>query len=132
MRAFRRGSERIDVLVDGAHSPAGARALAAYLDEAYAGRRLPMIFGAMDDKDLHGLLSALLPCASAVVCTAPHTRRAAAPDRLAAMARGLAPALDVRTAATPADALAIAASLGEPIIAAGSLYLAGEIRDLLS
>lgn len=132
MRAFRRGSERIDVLVDGAHNPAGARALAAYLDEAYAGRRLPMIFGAMDDKDLHGLLSALLPCASAVVCTAPHTRRAAAPDRLAAMARGLAPALDVRTAATPADALAIAASLGEPIIAAGSLYLAGEIRDLLS
>jgi hypothetical protein len=49
------------------------------------------------------------------------------------MARGLAPALDVRTAATPADALAIAASLGgDPIIAAGSLYLAGEIRDLLS
>lgn len=131
MRAWRQRGERIDVLVDGAHNPAGARALAAYLDEAYA-RPLPIVFGAMQDKDVSGLIGALAGSASTLVCTAPRSPRAASPETLAAIAREVAPDLAVRVAASPADALAIAASLGAPIVVAGSLYLAGEIRDLLS
>lgn len=131
MRAWRQHGKRIDVLVDGAHNPAGARALAAYIDEVYASR-LPIVFGAMQDKDVSGLVRALAGSASAFVFTAAHSPRAAAPDSLAALARRIAPDVPVHVAATQIDALTTAASLGAPIVVAGSLYLAGEIRELLS
>jgi folylpolyglutamate synthase/dihydropteroate synthase len=44
----------------------------------------------------------------------------------------MAPDLTVIAAETPAAALAVAAPMGEPVVVAGSLYLAGEIRELLS
>src|SRR5581483_4032131 len=43
-------SERPEIVVDGAHNPAGARALARYIERFYAGRRVRLIFGAMRDK----------------------------------------------------------------------------------
>src|SRR6202012_6104262 len=39
-----------DIILDGAHNPAGAKALARYLERFYAGRKIWMIFGAMRDK----------------------------------------------------------------------------------
>lgn len=123
--------QSIDVLIDGAHNPAGARALALYLRESY-GRPLPIIFAAMQDKDIDGIIRALSPAASAVICTRANTPRAARPEQLARAIEGLAPGLPVSAAETPSAALAAAAELGQPIVVAGSLYLAGEIRDLLS
>jgi dihydrofolate synthase/folylpolyglutamate synthase len=131
MRSWRHHGHRIDVLVDGAHNPAGARALAAYIDEAYA-RPLPIVFGAMQDKDISGLVDAIVGSASALICTAARSPRAAAPEHIAALARRAAPDLPIYTAVTPADALALAAPLGAPVVVAGSLYLAGEIREVLS
>src|SRR5690606_2402140 len=52
-----------DVLIDGAHNAAGAAALAAYLAEAY-GRRLPLVFGMMGDKDVAAVAGALTKVAS--------------------------------------------------------------------
>ncbi len=121
----------IDVLIDGAHNPAGARALALYLRESY-GRPLPMIFAAMQDKDIDGLIRALAPAASAIICTRAQSPRAARPEQLARTIESLAPGLPVFASHTPAAALAAAAALGQPIVVAGSLYLAGEIRELLS
>jgi dihydrofolate synthase/folylpolyglutamate synthase len=117
-----------DVLVDGAHNPAGARALTAYLQEAY-GRRVPIVLGVMRDKQVDRIVEALAPAASAFVCTAPRTPRATPPAELAALVRQIAdgvPAFDVDR---PADALRKAMTLGTPIVVAGSLYLAGEIRS---
>ena len=45
-----RVSEHPEIVLDGAHNPAGARALAAYIARFYAGRRVRLIFGAMRDK----------------------------------------------------------------------------------
>jgi dihydrofolate synthase/folylpolyglutamate synthase len=42
--------EAPDIILDGAHNPAGARALAAYLDRFYAGRTVWLVYGAMRDK----------------------------------------------------------------------------------
>ena len=120
-----------DVLIDGAHNPAGARALARYLDETF-GRPLPIVFAAMQDKDIDGLVRALAPSACAFICTAVQSPRAAPTETLAARVRDIAPDVTVLTAATPAAALAAAAPFGQPIVVAGSLYLAGEIRGLLS
>ncbi len=121
----------LDILIDGAHNPAGASALAAYLAEAY-GRPVPIVFGAMQDKDVSGIVRALVPAASAFICTAAQTPRAARPDALAQLVREAASQVPVVTAKTPESALSAAAPFGVPIVVAGSLYLAGEIREFLS
>jgi dihydrofolate synthase / folylpolyglutamate synthase len=119
------------VLIDGAHNPAGAHALASYLRETY-GRPLPFVFGAMRDKKIDAILEALAPVASHFVFTASDSPRAAPPDYLAEIARASVPMVAVRTAARPMDALAMAIALGDPAVVAGSLFLAGEIRAEIS
>jgi dihydrofolate synthase/folylpolyglutamate synthase len=127
---LRRSNDR-DVLIDGAHNPAGARALAAYLAEAY-GRPLPIVLGVMRDKKVDGIVSALADAASCFVCTAANTGRALAPSELGAVIRDIAPGVEVMEEPSPVAALARAVALDSPAVVAGSLYLAGEIRAVLS
>jgi dihydrofolate synthase/folylpolyglutamate synthase len=127
LRSWRGG----DVLIDGAHNPAGAKALAAYVAEVYR-RPLPMVIGAMRDKNVEAIIAALAPAASAFVCTAAATPRAATPDDLAVIAGRVAQQIPVSAAAAPLAALHAAAAHGSPVVIAGSLYLAGEIRAQLS
>ena len=122
---------RHPVLIDGAHNPAGARALAQYIREVYR-RRLPFVVGVMKDKNVRDLLHALGSVASHVVCTAPRSPRAAAPEAIAALAPLAAPGVETLTEASPMDALERAVELGSPVVVAGSLFLAGEIRANLS
>jgi dihydrofolate synthase/folylpolyglutamate synthase len=122
-----RRTSRGEVLIDGAHNPAGARALAAYLQEAY-GRRLPIVIGVMRDKSIEPIIAALAPCAAAFICTAPRSSRAAAPADVAAAVRRQAPEVPVQEIETSRAAVDAALPLGQPVVVAGSLYLAGEIR----
>jgi dihydrofolate synthase/folylpolyglutamate synthase len=115
-----------EVLIDGAHNPAGARSLAAYLRETYA-RPIPIVLGVMRDKQIDEMIAALAPAASHFVFTSASDR-AAPPDELLAVAAGVAPAVPATSRARPSDALTHAMTLGNPVIVAGSLYLAGEIR----
>lgn len=115
------------LVIDGAHNPAGARALASYLGDTY-GRRVPLVIGIMRDKNIDAMIEALAPAASHFVFTAASSGRAAAPADLAAAARRVAPGVPRSEAASPIDALALAAPLGDPIVVAGSLYLVGEVR----
>jgi dihydrofolate synthase/folylpolyglutamate synthase len=117
----------IDLLIDGAHNPAGARALAAFLEEVH-GRPLPMVLGVMADKRVDDILTALAPAASHVVCTAPQTPRALRPEALAAALRRVAPACSVACEEPPHEAVRSASRHGAPVVVAGSLYLAGEVR----
>ena len=119
------------VLIDGAHNPAGARALASYILEVFE-HPLPMVIGVMRDKDLDGLLRELAPAASHFVCTAARSSRAASPDELAEAVRRVAPGTHVSTVASEASALRDANAHGSTVVVAGSLYLAGEIRAELS
>jgi len=120
-----------DVLIDGAHNPAGARALASYLREAF-GRPLPIVIGVMRDKKVGDIVAALADVASCLVCTSASSPRALPPAELAAVARQIAPAIEVIERLPPQAALAYAARLGAPVVVAGSLYLAGEIRAVLT
>jgi dihydrofolate synthase/folylpolyglutamate synthase len=120
-----------DVLIDGAHNPAGARALVEYLGEAY-GRRLPMVVGAMRDKAVDDVIAALSVAASRFVFTAADTPRAASPEDLVEIARRVAPAVSSCAGGAPMDALATAMSDEGPVVVAGSLYLCGEIRARIS
>jgi dihydrofolate synthase/folylpolyglutamate synthase len=115
------------VVIDGAHNPAGARALASYLSETY-GRRVPIVVGIMRDKKIDQMIGALAPVASYFVFTAASSGRAASPAELAAVARRVAPAVPYSESVSPLDALDAATAHGDPIVVAGSLYLAGEVR----
>jgi dihydrofolate synthase/folylpolyglutamate synthase len=117
-------------LVDAAHNPAGARALADHLRDAYPDG-LPLVFGAVGDKDHAGMLEALLPCASRLVLTAPPTPRAAAPDALEALSRRLRPELPVDCVADPQRALERAWEAGPAIAVAGSIFLVGAVLPYL-
>jgi dihydrofolate synthase/folylpolyglutamate synthase len=117
------------LLLDGAHNPAAARALAAYLAGA-----LPfvLLFGVMADKDVEAMSRILFPLAHAVVLTQAPIDRAATPEEIA---RRAGPAAGgAKKQADPRRALALARRLAPPsgqVVVAGSLYLVGEITRIL-
>jgi dihydrofolate synthase/folylpolyglutamate synthase len=119
------------ILLDSAHNPAGALALANFLAEI---RRepLPIVFAVMRDKDAAGMLSALAPQASALVMTSPRTARASAVGDLADLARRTVQSVPILTAPDPAEALERAWELAPIICAAGSIFLIGEILELVN
>jgi dihydrofolate synthase/folylpolyglutamate synthase len=120
------------VLLDGAHNPDGAAALAAALPVLHPGRPVELVFGVLADKDHTGMLRALAPAARRLHLVAPATPRARPPAVVLEDARALGAAADVHP--DLADALACArraAADGALVCVAGSLYLVGEARALL-
>lgn len=118
------------VLLDGAHNPAGARALAAYLRELHPAR-LPIVFAAMRDKDVPGMLAALAPAASAFVITEARNPRTLTVDALAAHAHHVAAGVPAGVAPDSAQALDEALARAPVVCVAGSLFLVGELRAIL-
>ncbi len=128
LEVFDRGGR--PVLLDGCHNAGGAEALAGFAAEA---RLSPdLVFGAMADKDIEAMAAALAPAVRRIRLVPMASPRAAAPDELARRFSG------ARPDAAPAESLEaaleelLAAASAEPIIVAGSLYLVGEARALLS
>jgi dihydrofolate synthase/folylpolyglutamate synthase len=119
------------VIVDGAHNPGGARALAASLESYFPGRRVTFVIGTSEDKDKAGILDALLPLARRVIFAAADHPRSASAESLAALARSLSMAQGVlvETAPSPVEALRMAtADPGTTTVCiAGSLFLVGDI-----
>jgi len=114
------------VILDGAHNPAGARALAASLRAYFPGRPVTFVIGIMADKDAGGILAALRPLAARIILTASANPRAAAPETLRAL---LPPGTRVDVARSPQEALA-SASPEDPrglVCVAGSLSLIGDV-----
>jgi dihydrofolate synthase/folylpolyglutamate synthase len=116
----------MDIVIDGAHNPAGARALVAYLDEAY-GRPLPMVVGAMRDKAVDALIDALSGAAARFIFTSVDSPRAAPAADLAAVAARVAPEVPAIAGGPPMAALTDLVDGPGPVVVAGSLYLCGEI-----
>jgi dihydrofolate synthase / folylpolyglutamate synthase len=114
------------LVLDGAHNPAGARALAQSLTAYFAGQPLTLVAGMSADKDAAGILAALAPLAQRVILTAASNARAADPAALEAVLP-VTPAL-VQRAGSAGEALALAATAPRtPIVCvAGSLFLVGD------
>ena len=122
-------SDHPEIVIDGAHNPAGARALAAYIDRFYSGRRVRLIYGAMRDKAVEEVCGILFPRAAQVIATAPDQPRALNPQAILEIASHP----DLRTAPSLTEALALVRDAGpeDAIFITGSLYLVGEARALL-
>ena len=118
-----------DIVLDGAHNPAGARALARYLEQYYPDRkpdrRRWIIFGAMRDKAVAEMGAILFPLADELILTAADSPRSMTPEELAALAgRGRA----VANIGAALELVAREAAADDAIIITGSLFLVGEAR----
>lgn len=125
-------SERPRILLDGAHNPAGAQALAAFLAEHRPTlNRLILVFGVLRDKDWEAMLALLGPLADQTILTHPPADRGADPHELVMADRYCS---KVEIAADPAEGLALARAVAGPddtILVTGSLYtVAAALRAL--
>src|SRR6185503_1284974 len=127
-----------DVLLDGAHNPAGAAALATALDDLRPfldPGPVTLVTATMADKDVDGLIAALsaaraLKDARVVATTLPGSRAMPA-EALAERWRLLGPTAGVRAEGDPETALTRALDADGPVVVAGSLYLVGVARARL-
>ncbi len=140
--------ERIDsdppILLDGAHNVAAIRALSTFLlTLKEKGKQLKIIFGAMRDKDVDGMMKILFPIADSIYLTAPDMERALHPDDLYKKATKYN--RNVRTFASLHEALAAARQVQSSnvisirtrrplsrsvICICGSLFLVGAFKAL--
>jgi dihydrofolate synthase / folylpolyglutamate synthase len=119
-----------EVVLDGAHNPAGIAALTESLPEWLDGRGLVVVLSVLDDKDAAAMLQALIPHARHIVCTTNANPRALSPATLQSLARQLG-FTNVSSERDPRAAVAAARELageGGAVLATGSIYL---VADLL-
>jgi dihydrofolate synthase/folylpolyglutamate synthase len=114
-------------ILDGAHNPAGARALAAYITRFYSDQPLRLIYGAMRDKAIDEVITTLFPLAAEVILTAPDQPRVLSPETL----RDATDHPCVTIAPTLPDALRLARARPLTTFITGSLFLVGEARAAL-
>jgi dihydrofolate synthase/folylpolyglutamate synthase len=119
-----------EVLLDAAHNPDGARALAAFLQESgWTGCAL--IFGAMRDKAVAEMLAALAPVCGALFCTTADTPRALPAQAIADVAARPGAAWTVTVIPDPRQALEAATRGFDRVVVAGSIFLTGPVRGIL-
>jgi len=120
------------VLLDGAHNPAGARALAAALLEEFVVDRRILVVACLADKDVRGILEGLAPATGRLIVTTNRSPRAAPAERLRKEAEALGLHAEVAPDVPSAVRLAIdSAAATDAVVVTGSLYTAGEARTLL-
>jgi dihydrofolate synthase/folylpolyglutamate synthase len=123
------------VLIDAAHNPDGAAALAAYLRESHP-EKPALVISVMRDKDVDQILAALLPVTSSVIATRAPSPRATPEGELARRIVDLQTELGrdvaVTTIADPEAAVAAALERSPLVCVAGSIFLAGAVRDALN
>lgn len=116
-----------DVLVDAAHNPAGARALAEFVGTQFPDREIRLIYGASRDKAIEESAGWLFPVAERVILTRSFVARGVRPATLADMLSHLHDDLEVAKGIEEALAAARSDAGGDTlIVVAGSLFLVGE------
>ena len=123
-------SGRGTVLLDAAHNPAAAAALASYLREAFP-NGLPLVFSALNDKDIPAVVEQLAPSATQIICTAPDNQRTVPAHTLAEQVRQAAGSKHVTAYEEPQRALEAAWRQSQTVCATGSIVLIGELLTLL-
>ena len=114
------------VLLDPAHNVAAARALAAHI-AAWKPAGLPLVFSALKDKDISGILHALGNTVTRITCTTIDNPRACSIRDLIEITRSARPDLTVTVVSDPFAALLETWKNGPLAVAAGSVFLVGEL-----
>lgn len=136
LEVLRRGPS---VIVDAAHNPHGAQALAKAIEDSFDFAHLVGVVGVLTDKDALGILTALEPVLDRIVVTAPTSARAVDADELAAIAVEVfsedrvfvEPELPEAIDRAMALAEEVGAYEGAGVLVTGSVVLVGDVRRLL-
>ena len=119
-----------DVILDGAHNPAGAEALRKALDKYYPEGKRIFVLGMMGDKDMTGVISRLIrPMDIVYTVKADDGARAAAAEELAGLVG--VQALAMSSLADAYEAAVSRADSDSVVCICGSLYLVGNFKNLL-
>ena len=118
------------ILLDGAHNPAGAGALARTLKTDFPQERPALILGVLQDKDWRHICERLAPLARRILTVPVLSERSANPVMLADACRDINPSADVTACSSIGEALRKSDRDAFSIIT-GSLYLVGEALERL-
>jgi dihydrofolate synthase / folylpolyglutamate synthase len=124
---LRRFADGREMLLDAAHNPAGAAALASYLKGVWKDPPPPLVFAVMRDKDISAMLHVLLPVVGRLVVTRASNPRSADPGDIVERARAIAPDLPIAAEPTASSAVAAAWRASPRIVVAGSIFLLGDV-----
>ena len=120
------------VLLDGAHNPDGARALAAALLEEFVVDRRTIVLACLADKDLRGIIEGLAPAIGRLIVTSNSSPRTVGAEQLRKEAETLGLVAEVAPDVASALRLAVeGAGESEAVVVTGSLYTVGDARELL-
>jgi dihydrofolate synthase/folylpolyglutamate synthase len=122
------------LVLDGAHNPDGAAALASALPGTFRWERLHLVAGVSSNKDIAGVMGPLVASADLVYATEASTGRSADAERVAAAARA-AGASEVSVHMTVAEAIEAARAAASPedlILVTGSLFTVGDAKRALA
>jgi dihydrofolate synthase/folylpolyglutamate synthase len=120
-------SRRPLVILDGAHNPTAIGELVRAVRRGFGYRRLILVIGVMEDKDVKGIVTGIIPAADYVIFTKPAYYRSAPPERLAMAAAPYDKPAEIRPAIS--EALERAQYVARPedlILVCGSLFTVGE------
>ena len=121
---------RPGIVLDGAHNPHSAEVLATTWRETFPGKKAALVFSAVAGKDIAGILEILSPLASQIFLCPVNTPRALPASELAGHLPSDSAPFQLHD--TFESAYAAASAQADPILIAGSLFLVGEARALLT
>lgn len=113
-------------ILDGGHNRQCAEAVAESLEKYFPGGGITLITGMLADKDYEAILDVLLPYVSRCCCLTPDSDRALPASELAEVIK--AKGKEAEPFDNTEDAIREAIGAGAPVLAFGSLYLAGAVR----
>ncbi|MBW2637407.1 MAG: bifunctional folylpolyglutamate synthase/dihydrofolate synthase [Deltaproteobacteria bacterium] len=117
------------VILDGAHNPAGISALARVLSNELSFKKLTIVFGVLNDKDYRAMLRRLAPMADRIILTGIREERALNPEDMKTVARLYNRDVEVARDSREAVSKALDSAAEDDLICVtGSLYLIGEIK----
>lgn len=131
----------VPVILDVAHNPAGAAALAAGWIDEYGTQRCNIVFATLDDKDIAGVISALSPIVAHWHCLQLDTPRASSAKKLLALVQANAssenenaPMVTEHADIEEAMQAAFAAASADDrcVLVAGSFYTIGAAKEWLA
>jgi dihydrofolate synthase/folylpolyglutamate synthase len=120
------------VVLDGAHNPDGARALAAGLRESFAWERLHLVVAVSGDKDVRGVLEQVAPLADRAYAARHASPRSADPATVAKVLGELVPTEAFDDVASALRAARASAGERDLILVTGSLYTVADARRAIA
>jgi dihydrofolate synthase/folylpolyglutamate synthase len=120
------------ILLDGAHNPAGAEALAVALREFFTWDRLHLVVSVSGDKDLDGIIRPLAPLADIAYAARNLSARSGSPLTIAERISVEGKPVEIfDSVASALDAARAAAGETDLILVTGSLYTVADARRAL-